>query len=96
MAGRDAVIAGVGVEPFVGRSPHTVETLAGAALARALGDAGLDIDDVDLFVFGSRFEHPSLGQRTLLPLCATGPTIINTENACASGTSALEIATAYV
>jgi acetyl-CoA acetyltransferase len=96
MAASDAVIAGVGVEPFVGRSDRTVEELSRAALARALTDAGLDVDDVDLFVFGSRFEHPSLGQRTLLPVCATGRTILNTENACASGTSALEIATAYV
>jgi len=92
----DTVIAGVGVEPFVGRSGRSSESLARAALGRALADAGFDLDDVDLFVFGSRFEHPSLGQRTLLPLCATGPTILNTENACASGTSALEIATAYV
>jgi len=96
MAANASVIAGVGVEPFVGRSDRSVEDLARAALGRALTDAGVDLDDVDLFVFGSRFEHPSLGQRTLLPLCATGVTILNTENACASGTSALEIATAYV
>src|SRR5581483_3077120 len=96
MAASDTVIAGVGVEPFVGRSDRSVEELARAALDRALRDGGVDVDDVDLFVFGSRFEHPSLGQRTLLPVCAAGPTILNTENACASGTSALEIATAYV
>jgi acetyl-CoA acetyltransferase len=96
MPADDTVIAGVGVEPFVGRSDRSAEALGRAALARALADARTDLDDVGLFVFGSRFEHPALGQRVLLPLCATGPTIINIENACASGTSALEIAAAYV
>jgi acetyl-CoA acetyltransferase len=96
MAASDTVIAGVGVEPFVARSDRSSEALARAALRRALADAAVDLDDVDLFVFGSRFEHPALGQRTLLPLCATGPTTLNTENACSSGASALEIAAAYV
>ncbi|MDQ1490441.1 MAG: hypothetical protein QOJ23_2955 [Actinomycetota bacterium] len=96
MAAPDTVIAGVGVEPFVGRSDRGADALGRAALARALADARVDLDDVDLFVFGSRFEHPALGQRVLLPLGATGPTILNTENACASGTSALEIAAAYI
>jgi acetyl-CoA C-acetyltransferase len=96
MSAENAVIAGVGVEPFVGRSDRSADALGRAALQRALTDAGLDLDDVDLFVFGSRFEHPALGQRTLLPVGAGGATVLNTENACASGTSALEIATAYV
>lgn len=66
------------------------------ALFRAVADAGMAVEDVDLFVFASRFEHPAVGQRTLLPVGAGGATILNTENACASGTMGVEIAAAYL
>lgn len=90
------VVAGVGVEPFVGRSPQAADELGRAALFRAVADAGVAVDDVDLFVFASRVEHPAVGQRTLLPVGAGGATILNTENACASGTMGVEVAAAYL
>ncbi|MFI5040417.1 MAG: thiolase family protein [Acidimicrobiales bacterium] len=90
------VIAGVGIEPFVARHEHGADVIARRALLAALEDASVDIAEVDLWVFGSRFEHPSIGQRTLCALGATGATVLNTENACASGTVGLQIAAAYV
>jgi acetyl-CoA acetyltransferase len=90
------VIAGVGIEPFVGKHPCDADEIARRALLAALDDASVDIPEVDLWVFGSRFEHPSIGQRTLCALGATGATVLNTENACASGTVGLQIAAAYV
>jgi acetyl-CoA acetyltransferase len=89
-------IVGTGVEPFRARSQVDSDELARRALLRALDDAGVGLDQVGVWVFGSRFEHPGIGQRALYPLGATGPTILNTENACASGTLGLEVAAAYV
>ncbi|HEV7687343.1 MAG TPA: thiolase family protein [Acidimicrobiia bacterium] len=94
--GTGIVVAGVGLEPFVGRSDDPVDVLGRRALLAALADAGIDLEEVGLFAFGSRFAHPGVGQRVLVPLGPTGATVINTENACASGSVALEIATAYV
>lgn len=96
MAADSVVVAGVGVEPFVGRSLQTADDLGRAALFLGLADAGVAVDAVDLFVFASRFEHPAVGQRTLLPVGAGGATILNTENACASGTMGVEVAAAYL
>jgi len=93
---RAAVIAGAGIEPFVGRHEADADEMARRALLAALEDAAVDVGDVDLWVFGSRFEHPSVGQRTLCALGATGAPVINTENACASGTVGLQVAVAYV
>jgi acetyl-CoA acetyltransferase len=89
-------IAGTGIEPFLARHDAPADELARRALLRAVDDAGVALGDVGLWVFGSRFEHPGIGQRALFPLGATGATIVNTENACASGTLGLEIAAAYV
>jgi len=89
-------IAGTGIEPFLARHDAPADELARRALLRAVEDAGVALGDVGLWVFGSRFEHPGIGQRALFPLGATGATIVNTENACASGTLGLEIAAAYV
>jgi acetyl-CoA acetyltransferase len=94
--GSDLVIAGVGIEPFVAKHEGEAGAIARGALQAALDDAVVGIDEVDLWVFGSRFEHPGIGQRTLYPLGATGATVHNTENACASGTVGLQIAAAYV
>jgi benzoylsuccinyl-CoA thiolase BbsB subunit len=94
--GSDLAIAGVGIEPFVAKHEGDADEIARGALLAALDDACIEIDEVDLWVFGSRFEHPAIGQRTLYPLGATGPTVLNTENACASGTLGLQIAAAYV
>lgn len=96
VAGSGLVIAGVGLEPFRARSDDPVDVLGRRALLAALADAGVAFDDVGLFAFGSRFAHPGVGQRVVVPLGPTGVTVINTENACASGSVALEIATAYV
>lgn len=90
------VVAGVGVEPFVARSPDPAGTLGRRALRRALGDAGLELPDVGWWVFAARFEHPALGQRVLAPLGPSGATIVNTENACASASIGFALACAAV
>ncbi len=89
-------ITGAVTEAFVARSEAPADELGRRALLAALADSGLELGDVDLFVVGSRFEHPSIGQRILSPLAPTGATVINTENACASGSVGIQIADAYL
>ncbi|MCW2499650.1 MAG: acetyl-CoA acyltransferase [Frankiales bacterium] len=89
-------VLGVGLTPFVKAAPEPAEVLGARAVRSALEDAGADLDDVDLVVAGSRFEHPALGQRVLRRLGATGAPVINTENACVSGMTGLQIALAHV
>jgi acetyl-CoA C-acetyltransferase len=89
-------VLGVGTTSFVKASPHAADVIGALAVRLALKDAELDLSAVDLIVAGSRFEHPAVGQRVLRRLGATGAAVINTENACVSGMTALQIALAHV
>ena len=91
-----AEILGVGVTPFVKASADSADALGARAVRLALQDARLELTEVDLVVAASRFEHPALGQRVLRRLGATGASVINTENACVSGMTGLQIAVAHV
>ncbi|MDT7612454.1 MAG: hypothetical protein QOG96_6957 [Pseudonocardiales bacterium] len=89
-------IVGVGVTRFAKESAEPADVLGARALRLALAHAEVDLDDVDLLVGASRFEHPAIGQRILRRLGATGLSVVNTENACVSGISGLQIALAHV
>jgi acetyl-CoA acetyltransferase len=89
-------IIGTGLTAFVKASAEPADVLGAQALRLALADAEVDLADVDLVVGASRFEHPALGQRVLRRLGATGASVINTENACVSGMTGLQIALAHV
>jgi acetyl-CoA acetyltransferase len=73
----------------------------GAALA-ALADAGLPPDDVDCIVFANAAEGVLTGQEMIRGQVAldgsalAGLAVINVENACASGSTALHLATLLV
>jgi len=94
----NVVIAGVGMTPF-GRFPgRGVRALTVAAVDEALRDAGVPINDVQRVFFGNAIagvvENQEMirGQVALRhhPLGRTS--LINVENACASGGSALSLA----
>lgn len=89
-------LAGTHVTPFVKQAPSSPEELGLVALVGAAADAGLQLRDVDLVIAGSRFEHPSIGQRIMSIAGGSPATVINTENACASGSVGLEMAVAYL
>jgi acetyl-CoA acetyltransferase len=94
----DAAILGTGMTRF-GRMPgEDLRSLSEAAVAEALADAGLVPSDVQLVLFGNAVEGVMHGQemiraevalrRTGLP----GVPMINIENACASSSSAFQLA----
>jgi acetyl-CoA acetyltransferase/uncharacterized OB-fold protein len=91
----DVTVAGVATTVF-GRPDQPAEELAGLAALAAVADAGLSPHDVDAVVVGSAFSTAALGQRMLRHVPWGGRRLVNVENACASGTSALAEAVALV
>lgn len=91
----DVVVAGVGMHPF-GRFPElSLKDLARTAVVRALVDAGLGPKDVEA-VYSSNGMAGMLqgqemvrGQVVLREVGIEGVPIVNVENACAGGSTAL-------
>ena len=85
-------IAGVGMIPFLkpGKS-ETYEKMAEAAVRAALADAGVDYSQIEEAAVGYTMGDSCNGQEALYRLGLTGIPIINVENACASGSSAVNM-----
>lgn len=88
-------VAGVATTAF-GRRDLPAEQLAADAALAAVTDAGLTPHQVDAVVVGSAFSTAALGQRMLRHVPWGGRRLVNVENACASGTTALAEAVALV
>jgi acetyl-CoA acetyltransferase len=92
-----AVVAGVGMTPFVRIGgevtyPQLVATAVGAALA----DAGLEYGQVERAAAGYVFQPSAAGQRALYDLGRTGIPVVNVNNNCATGSTALLLAREWV
>lgn len=85
-----AYIAGVGMIPFVkpGKS-ETYEKMAEKAVRAALADAGVDYSLIEEAAVGYTMGDSCNGQEALYRLGLTGIPVVNVENACASGSSAV-------
>jgi acetyl-CoA acyltransferase len=86
----DAYIIGADMIAF-GRYPdRTPAQLGGEAALMALDDAGLTIDDVEVFYTGSSFNAAaSMSQQIMREIGQTGIPCVNVSNACASGATAV-------
>lgn len=88
-----AIVAGTGMIPFTkpGASAayHEMGTQAGAL---ALKDAGLDYASVQQAYVGYVYGDSTAGQRAVYPLGMTGVPIINVNNNCSTGSTALFLA----
>jgi len=88
-----ALIAGVGMLKFVKPSQSESYCAMGAEAARlALADAGIDYADVNQAYAGFVMGDTCSGQAALYRIGLTGIPIINVNNACASGSTALFLA----
>lgn len=86
------MITGVGITDF-GRFPDlNEEVMAQFAIRRALGDAGIDMDEVQAFYCGNALGGMLPGQRTLREMNTQGGAVYNIDNACSSGATALNLA----
>jgi sterol carrier protein 2 len=91
--GRNVYIAGVGMIPFAkpGASP-TYDAMGAAAARAALADAGIPYDDVEQAYAGYVYGDSTAGQKTLYEVGMTGIPVVNVNNNCSTGSTALFLA----
>ncbi|MGY3528212.1 lipid-transfer protein [Bradyrhizobium sp. USDA 4452] len=86
-------VAGVGMIPFVKPGANAPYHVMGAEAAKlALADAGLDYGRVQQAYVGYVYGDSTCGQRALYPVGMTGIPIINVNNNCSTGSTALFLA----
>lgn len=99
---RDVYIAGVGMTPFGRLATATVKGLTDLAVSAAIEDSGLTRQAIEAIFYSntsqSHLEGQYMvgGQVALRPLGFGQIPIMNVENACASSTSGLHAAFAYI
>jgi len=88
-----AYVAGVGMIPFVKPGANAPYHVMGAEAAKlALVDAGLDYGCVQQAYVGYVYGDSTCGQRALYPVGMTGIPIVNVNNNCSTGSTALFLA----
>jgi sterol carrier protein 2 len=88
-----AFVAGVGMVPFVkpgANEPYPV--MAAAAGRQALADAGVAYDDIEQAYVGYVYGDSTSGQKALYGLGMSGIPIVNVNNNCSTGSTALFLA----
>lgn len=92
MVSRPVYVTGIGMTPFRKKHEGTLAELGQQAVVAALRDAAFEKGKVEAVYSGSGWGGPLLGQRILRDLGMTGVPIVNIENACSSGSTALHLA----
>lgn len=90
-----AYVAGVGMTRF-GKSDATYPALVADAVGAALTDAGMTYGDVQRAAVGYVFQPSAAGQRALYDVGLTGIPVVNVNNNCATGSTALMLAREWV
>lgn len=93
----EATITGVGMTTFGKHADRSLRSLAQEAADAALADAGISMDKVDVVVFSNAAGGLLSGQEMIRGQAALrgsldGKPVINVENACASGSTAVHVA----
>lgn len=86
---RDVYAVAAGMTAFGPQPEIGVHDLAMDAVWQALTSAGIPPEAVEMAYAGHAYQGPCLGQKTLMKAGLTGIPILNVENACASGASAI-------
>lgn len=87
------LVAGVGMIPFATpRNADPYDQMAPPAIRSALADAGLDIADVQQAYAGYVYGDSTSGQRALYQVATTGIPVVNVNNNCSTGSTALWLA----
>jgi sterol carrier protein 2 len=95
MAGatREVLVAGVGMIPFTKPSQSApYDEMGSEAINRALKDAGLGYDVIEQAYAGYVFGDSCSGQRVIYKAGMTGIPIVNVNNNCSTGSTALFLA----
>jgi acetyl-CoA acetyltransferase len=90
---RNVYVAGVGMLPFTKPGANLpYPEMAARALAAAFRDAGLEYADVQQAFVGYVYGDSTSGQRALYEVGMTGIPIVNVNNNCSTGSTALFLA----
>ena len=90
---RDVIVAGVGMIPFT--KPGANEPypqMASKAARAALSDAGIGYEFVQQAYVGYVYGDSTAGQRALYEVGMTGIPVVNVNNNCSTGSTALFLA----
>lgn len=91
--GGNVIVAGVGMTRFVKPSESPAYTeMAAEAIVAALADAGLGLEAAQEAYAGYVYGDSTSGQRALYGVGMTGIPVVNVNNNCATGSSALWLA----
>ncbi|MBT1098051.1 lipid-transfer protein [Streptomyces sp. Tu102] len=87
------MVAGVGMVPFATPSrSETYDTMAVGAIRAALADAGIELGQVQQAYAGYVYGDSTSGQKALYGVGRTGIPVVNVNNNCSTGSSALWLA----
>jgi len=87
------IVAGVGMTAFVKPGDNDPYPQMGAnAIRQALGDAGISYDEIQQAYAGYVYGDSTCGQRVLYEVGMTGIPVVNVNNNCSTGSSALFLA----
>src|SRR5690349_16478555 len=88
-----ARVAGVGMVPFATPSKaEPYDVMAGGAVRNALADAGVSYDAIQQAYVGYVYGDSTCGQNALYGVGLSGIPIVNVNNNCSTGSSALFLA----
>lgn len=91
-------VAGVGMTKFekITSRDWTYPEMVAEAVGQALADAGIGYDRVQRAAIGYVFQPSTAGQRALYDIGLTGIPMVNVNNNCATGSTALALAREWV
>ena len=90
---RTALVAGVGMIPFAKPNAHLpYPDMAAQAVREALADASLGFEDIEQAYAGYVYGDSTSGQRALYEVGMTAIPIVNVNNNCSTGSTALFLA----
>jgi benzoylsuccinyl-CoA thiolase BbsB subunit len=92
MSANSVYVIGAGMVPFGKHKETPLSELAAAAVNAALADAGFEGDELGATYMGTQWGGSMVGQRALKHTGLLGMPIVNVENACSSGSTALHLA----
>ena len=99
---QDIYVVGVGMTPFGKFRDKTIKDMTGEAVTAALSDAGVTADRIDGAFFSNAVQghmegqHMIRGEIALREMGIQGIPVVNVENACASGSTALNLAAQFL
>lgn len=90
---RKARVAGVGLEPFATPSKsRSYDEIGEGAIVSALADAGVEFGDIEQIYAGYVYGDSTSGQNVAYRVGMTGVPVVNVNNNCSTGSSALWLA----